>query len=46
MGARVDEEVTVAMLVAMGMPERVAEWTCEFFRERTAGRATTTMRTA
>ena len=35
MGARVDEEeVTVAMLVAMGMPERVAEWTCEFLRER------------
>ena len=35
MGARVDEEeVTVAALVAMGMPERVAEWTCEFIRER------------
>ena len=35
MGARVDEgEVTVAMLVGMGMPERVAEWTCEFLRER------------
>ena len=35
MGARVDEdEVTVAMLVAMGMPECVAEWTCEFIRER------------
>ena len=34
-GARVDEEeVTVAMLEAMGMPERVAEWTCEFIRER------------
>ena len=35
MGARVDEEeVSVAMLVAMGMPERVAEWTCENIRER------------
>ena len=35
MGARVDEEeVTGAMLVEMGMPERVAEWTCEFLRER------------
>ena len=35
MGARVDEEeVTVGKLVAMGMPERVAEWTCEFIRER------------
>ena len=35
MGARVDEEeVTVAKLVAMGMPERVAQWTCELKRER------------
>ena len=35
MGARADEEeVTVAKLVAMGVPERVAEWTCEFVRER------------
>ena len=29
-----EEEVIVAMLVGMGMPERVAEWTCEFMRER------------
>ena len=29
-----EDEVTVAMLVGMGMPERVAEWTREFLRER------------
>ena len=35
MEARVDEEeVTVAMLVGMGMPERAAEWTCEFLCKR------------
>ena len=32
-----EDEVIVAMLVGMGMPERVAEWTCEFLRERGSG---------